>query len=51
LPTKPSIPTPPGCKSLSDFIKFIDMDEQLEEELQEFECEFEGEEFFFMFCR
>jgi hypothetical protein len=28
------------CKSLSDLVKFIAMDEQLEKELQEFEDEF-----------
>ncbi len=33
-----------GCKSLSDLIEFIEMDEQLEEELQEFEGQFEWEE-------
>jgi hypothetical protein len=33
-----------GCKSLSDLIEFIEMDEQLEEELQEFEGEFEKDE-------
>ncbi len=26
-----------GCKSLSDLVEFIEMDEQLKEELQEFE--------------
>jgi hypothetical protein len=30
-----------GCKSPSDLVKFIEMDEQLEKELQEFEGEFE----------
>jgi hypothetical protein len=30
-----------SCKSLSDLIEFIEMDEQSEEELQEFEGEFE----------
>ncbi len=33
-----------SCKSLSDLIEFIEMDEQSEEELQEFEGEFEWEE-------
>jgi hypothetical protein len=32
-----------GCKSPSDLVEFIEMDEQLEEELQEFEGEFEQE--------
>jgi hypothetical protein len=32
-----------GCKSLNDLVEFIEMDEQLEEELQEFEGEFEQE--------
>jgi hypothetical protein len=31
-------------KSPSDLIEFIEMDEQLEEELQEFEGEFEKDE-------
>jgi hypothetical protein len=35
-----------GCKSLSDLIEFIEMNEQLEEELQEFESQFEWEEIF-----
>ncbi len=30
-----------GCKSSSDLIKFIEMDEQLEKKLQEFEGKFE----------
>jgi hypothetical protein len=30
-----------GCKSLSDFIVFLEMDEQLEEKLQKFAVEFE----------
>jgi len=34
-----------GYKSPSDLVEFIEMDEQLEEELQEFEGEFEREEF------
>ncbi len=32
-----------GCKSPSDLVEFIEMDEQLEKELQEFESEFEQE--------
>jgi hypothetical protein len=32
-----------GCKSSSDLVKFIEMDEQLKEKLQEFEGEFEQE--------
>jgi hypothetical protein len=32
------------CKSPSDLVEFIEMDEQLEEELQEFEGEFEKDE-------
>ncbi len=32
-----------GCKSPSDLVKFIEMDERLEKELQEFEGEFEQE--------
>jgi hypothetical protein len=34
-----------GYKSPSDLVEFIETDEQLEEELQEFEGEFEREEF------
>jgi hypothetical protein len=30
-----------GCKSPSDLVEFIEMDEQLEEELHKFEGEFE----------
>jgi hypothetical protein len=33
-----------GCKSPSDSVKFIEMDGQLKEKLQEFEGEFEQEE-------
>jgi hypothetical protein len=33
-----------GCKSFSDLVEFIEMDEQLEEKLQEFEGEFKQEE-------
>ncbi len=33
-----------GCKSPSDLVKFIEMDEQLEKELWEFEGEFEWDE-------
>jgi hypothetical protein len=30
-----------GCKSLSDLVMFLEMDEQLEQKLQKFEVEFE----------
>jgi hypothetical protein len=30
-----------GCKFPNDFVEFVEMDEQLEEELQEFKSEFE----------
>jgi hypothetical protein len=33
-----------GCKSPSDLVEFIETDEQLEEELQKFECKFKSDE-------
>jgi hypothetical protein len=33
-----------GCKSPSDLVEFIETYEQLEEELQKFECEFKSDE-------
>ncbi len=40
-----------GCKSPSDLVLFIEMDEQLEKKLQKFEVEFERLIFcFFFFC-
>jgi len=38
-----------GCKSLSDLIAFIEMDEQLEKKLQNFEVEFERLIFYIFF--